>query len=395
MPTLDWEDIQEISVDQARQAILDQLAVAGFKATSFQRFSVPLALIEIGALMWNSASKIAVAVKSAVFVPTSTGEALTRLSESHYDNERESATNATRLVTLACSATEGPHTLNVGDVVISDANDITFRNVEGNSVTYPVVLASGGTQQLLFEAEVAGASGNVPDDTVTTLVTTYAGVTVSTEELDTEAVDEESDDRLRTRDISKWALLSQYELIDDAVVALALGASPSITTVRVHSDNPRGPGTFDVYISGDVQSSSEDDVEAAQAAIAPLVFGQEDTVQVYAAEELELDLIGTVYYAPTIGAAAARAAVEAALDAYLLTIPLGGFDYSPGPSDEVPKNDIEAVIRSAQASGVPVVRTLVLNDLDGLDTDGNLSVGNFRKVVRGNWNTLTFVPTTR
>lgn len=387
MAILNWEDVEEISVDEAKRLIIDRLQLAGFKATSWQRFSIPLTLVEIGALLWHEASKNAVFFKGLVFNSTSQGEGLTRLSASHYDNEREGATNATRLVTLSCASGEGPHTIDVGEVVISDDDGITFRNVEGNSITYPVVLASGGTQTLLFEAEEAGTGGNVPDDTVTTLVTTLAGVTITSDTLDTEGVDEEDDDRLRERNQTKWALLTGHEVIDDAVKAIVLNASASIASVKVHSDNPRGAGTFDIYISGTEQTSSQDDVDAAQEAINPYVFG-DSTALVIAAEEVELDLIGNVYFVPSVGESAARQAVEDALEEYLLAIPLGGVDYSPGPSGVVPLNDIEATIKGAEASGERCVRTVTLSV-----PSSNFPVGNFRKVVRGDWSALTFTPT--
>ncbi len=394
MPTLNWEDVVEVSIDDARQSIVEQLQAAGFKATSWQEFSVPLALVEIGALLWNRGSQIAVFFKTSVFSPTSSGESLTRLTASHYAREREPAIEAQRMVTLTCEAGEGPHNVGVGEIVITDDEDHTFRNVEGGDVTYPLVIASGATtDRLLFEAEEAGEAWNVADNTVTTLVTTFSGVTVETDETERDGVDEESDERVQERNETQWALLTGFELIDDAVKAIVLRASPSIAIAAVHSDNPRGAGTFDVYISGEVNTASEDDVDLAQTLIDRYVFGS-STVLVIAAEEVELDLVGTVYFVPSVGETAARQAVEDALDEYLITIPLGGFDYSPGPDDAIPKEDIEDIIKSAQASGADCVRALDLDPFTAVDAEGNFPVGNFRKVVRGNWAGLTFTPVT-
>lgn len=394
MPTLNWDDIEEVPTDDAEDALVEELNTAGYQGTAWQPFSMGPTLVKIGAVIWNYVSTVAVALKNAPFNQTATGTALSNLSYSHYKNTREPATAATRLITLECEADEGPHTLDVGEVVVSDADGITFRLVEGNSVTFPVVLASGGTQQLLFEAEEAGVVGNVPDGDVDTIVTTLAGVTITDDELDTEGVDEEADERLQERNATKWATRNPLELIDDHVVNLALSASPSIAQARVHSENPRGAGTFDVYISGTVQTSSQDDVDAAQELIEGQVFGNDETVQVYAAEELELDLSGTVYYVSTVGATTARAAVESALEDYLLTIPLGGFDLEPALSQAVPREDIEEVIKTALASGARCVKAIDLDEFDNDDANGNLLVGNFRKVVRGDWSTLTFTPVT-
>jgi hypothetical protein len=393
MATLNWDDIREVSTEEAEESLLETLQTAGFKATSWQPFSMGLTLVKIGAVVWHEGSKIAVAFKNAVFNSTSSGTALTLFSDSHYDNQREDAVAATRLTTLTCETGEGPHTIDVGEVVVSDDNGITFRNVEGNSVSYPFVLGSGTSQQFLFEAEEAGEVGNVPDGDVTTIVTTLTGVTITDDELDTEGVDEEADTRLQERNATKWPTLNPLELIDDHVVNWVLGASPTIAVARVNSNNPRGAGTFDVYISGLVQSSSDDDVEAAQTILDRKVFGQQ-TALVIAAEEVELSLSGEVFYVSSVGATAARQAVEDALDAYLLTIPLGGFDYAPGLTEAVPVEDIEEVIKTALASGARCVKAVDLDPFDPSDGAGNFPVGNFRKVVRGNWNSLTFTPVT-
>jgi len=350
-----WSDVVEISAAQAKQRLLELLDDAGFAATSWQEGSIVMTLVEMNAETESRLSKISVLYKNAFQSASATGEALTRTSSGFFKNDREDAIASQHLVTLSCLPTAGPHTINLSDLTLSHPDGHTFRNIEGNSIVYPVVLASGGTQTLLFECEVDGAQSNIGNaltaDAVTlTLDTTLAGVSITTHTLYLAGVDEESDDRLDDRNSSKWALLAEGELIDDAVEGLALRASASIIHVKVDSSNPRGAGTFDVYIAGLDATASDDDVVKAQVAIENRFFGRNDTnpaCRVKKSPTVDVALSGTVYYTGTASQASVQAAVEAALLEFIRATPSGGYDYSPGPSGIIPKNDLESVIREA------------------------------------------------
>lgn len=392
MAILNWSDIVEVSTDEAKQDLLDLLDSLGFAATSWQEGSLALLAVEMSALIWSRVSSVAVTVRDNMHVPTAFGEGLTRLSRSHYDNEREKAVATRRLITLACAAGQGPHVIDVGDIVVSDDTGQTFRNVEGNGVVYPVNLSSGGGPiTFRFEAEIAGSAGNVANGEVNQLVTTLAGVTVTADVIEREGVDQESDPRLRQRNTSKWALLTELELIDDAVENIVLNASPTIAVVRIDSQNPRGAGTVNVWIAGALTTASVDDVNAAQGELNKRAFGPQPpdplaAFLVQSAPPAPLDITGTVYYSGAAPKQAVQQAIEDALLDFLETIPLGGFDYAPGPANVVPINDIEAVIKSAKVGGVQPVKTVVLEL-----PSGNFAVPSFAKVTQGTW-LLSLVP---
>lgn len=320
---------------------------------------------------------------------TSSGDGLHRFSKSHYDNTVEAAVTAQRIITLACVATEGPHPIALGAVVIAEPNGRTYRNVEGNGVVYPATLASGGTLSPLFEAEVAGEAANVAPDTVTLMQTTFAGVTVTADAVFRLGIDQESDPRLKLRNTSKWSNLS-IELIRDGVIAIALKARPAVTLVDVDDQNPRGAGTFDVYIAGPNATAGPSDIAAVQTALVKRFFGS-DRVRTYPAPEVFLHLTGTVYYDSKFALADVKKAVEdpeiGSVPLFLREVPLGGFNFSPGPSHIVPKNDIEAVIKDdTKINDQEVVRTVVLSV-----PSGDLSVVSFGKVIKGTWS-LTYTP---
>lgn len=383
MPTLNWADVVEVTHDEAKQSKLDQLDAAGYTATSWQEGDPALAHVELSAEIDVQVSKLAVFMKESALVTTATGEALTRLSKSHYDNDRAGAVAAQRRVTLSCAAGSGPHTFDASDLVIAHSEGPTYRLIDNGDpgVVFPVTLASGGSQpDLIFEAEIAGAAGNEPDNTVTQLVTTLAGVTVSSDLVEREGSDSETDAVLKVRDTTKWALLTQYELIDDAVINICLTATNAVTGVAVNSQNPRGAGTFDVYMAGELETASAGDITLAQDAIDRRVFGSSATPKtciVNPAPEVDLNLVGTVYYKGSYEPDEVETATLLALEEYVKLIPLGGFDYYPGPSNVVPINDVEAEIRAAAISGQVVEKTVVLT------SPSDLSVTSYGKVVLG------------
>ncbi len=383
MATLNWADVVEVSHDEAKQSLLDQLDAVGFTATSWQEGDAALALVELTAEVWHQLSKVAVFVKNSMLNSTAEGEALTRFSASHYDNARTGATAARRRVTLTCASTAGPHTFDASDLVISHPDGPTYRLIDTGDpgVVFPITLASGGSQaDLIFEAEVAGSAANKPEDTVKSLVTTLAGVTVASDLIESSGADQEADEVLRTRNTTKWALLTEYELIDDAVINICLTATQFVTGVAVDSQNPRGAGTFNVYMAGELETAEASDIAAAQDALDRRVFGSTatpPTALVIGAPEVGLNLAGTVYYKGSYEPADVSTAVLAALENYVKLIPLGGYDFYPGPSNVVPINDVEAEIRAAAIGGQVVEKTVVLT------APSDLSVTSFGKVVLG------------
>ncbi len=383
MSTLNWSDVVEVTHDEAKQTKLELLDAAGYTATSWQEGDPGLAHVELSAEVDVQASKVAVFLKEAGLNETATGEALTRFSRSHYDNERTGSVAAQRRVTLACASTAGPHTFSASDLVLAHPDGPTYRLIDNGDpgVVFPVTLTSGGSKaNLIFEAEVPGAASNKPDNTVRQLVTTLAGVTVTSDVSERDGVDVEQDAVLRVRNRTKWALLTQFELIDDAVINICLNATQSVTGVIVDSQNPRGAGTFDVYMAEEFGTASAGDIALAQSAIDSRVFGSSATPKtciVYGSTEVPLSISGTVYYKGSYEPAEMEAATLAAIEAYVKLIPLGGFDFYPGPSNVVPINDVEAEIRSVEIGGQLVSKTVSLN------SPADLNVAAFGKVTVG------------
>lgn len=393
MAPLLYGDVVVISFDDALQATLLDLQTLGFTATAWQPFSTPALYCNLTALFRSAVSEYAVFFKEIFIVETSYGEGLTREVRSFYAITRNPAVEAQLAIELSCGASNGPYTINIGALTFVHPNGSTYRNVAGLSVTYPATLATGGTLTLLCEAEIGGtkanvANANVEADVTVALQTTLAGVKVISHVLERSGLDEEDDVRLTERAQLKWSRnLPKLGLIDDGIKASALEAAPAVTSVEVDSTNPRGPATFNVWIAGLDATASDDDVVKVQTAIDVQTMGRNaltKTCMVYKAPTETLDVSGLVFFSGT-SVAIVQQAVEAALLDFVRKTPLGGFKYYPGPTNVVPKNDIESVIRTAVQSVASQNTTVVLTE-----PASDFSVALHQKVLRGDWSGLVY-----
>lgn len=380
-----------ITEDEALGTLLGYLTDVGFNATSWQEGSLQRLFIRVFAIVYSDLTSLVAALADFSYNETSTGDALTAFSASHYDNTRSKAVAAVGSIKLTNNGAV-PYTISAGAVVVAyvelDGTQRSFRNSTGGSLA-----AGGGTLTLTWVAETAGAASNIPNNSILVLLTPLAGVTASNPPIagtsswmSTAGVDQESDALIRTRNRTKWATLS-VESIKETTINVALSASPTITRVAVDDANPRGAGTVDVYIAGATTTSGSSDVAAAQTALAKRFFGS-DRVRTYAAASYAVDLVGTVYYDPRYTAVSIQAAVETALLAFVSSAPIGGFDYTPGPSHIVAKNDIENAVKNAAINGQSVVRTVTLST-----PAGDITIPSFGVAVRGTW-LLSYVPVT-
>lgn len=392
MATLGWNDVIEVSHDDAKQSLLLYLKDLGYTATTWQPFAMALVTVELGAELRKQISQYSVFFKNAFMAETASGEALTRTARSFYNTIRNSAVATQLLVTLVCDATNGPHPIDVGELTFGHSNGSTYRNVDGNEITYPATLATSGTIQLLVESETAGILANIADSTSASdvtleLQTTLSGVTITAHALERSGLEEESDARLTERCQLRWSRnVPRLGLIDDGVRAIALETAPAVISVAVDSTNPRGQGTFDVWLAGLDATASAEDVNSVQLALDAQTFGRTNTPKtclVRQSPELELDLAGVIYFSGAL-VGVVRTVTENAILEYLRSINPGGLNFYPGPQGVVPINDIEHEIRQAVKSAANNVTVVLTNP------PGNLLVPAFGKVVRGDWSGLVY-----
>jgi hypothetical protein len=399
---LGFDQVVAVSLDDARDELLEILEDVGFPAGSWQVNSIPWGLVTIGALIWSKGTEYAVELKESGFSETAKGTALTRLAQSNYLNTRRKAAPEIHLVTLACAAGEGPHTIDVGGFSAKNSNGYVFTNVadtitQGGALypkSYPVNLASGRTIQLLLAAETEGEAAFTEPGELSTIVTTLSGVTLTANERLINGRDLESNESLRKRNSLKWALLS-FGLMDDTIEALAREAAPSLDRIFIQSTNPRGPGTVNVYITSTQGNVGSEEKLAAYTAIHRRIMHDPDERSI--TEKLldpidgtallltdapteDLDFVADVYLRPGFNwARDVLPAIETKLEAWRRTIPLGGFAY-PEPGKIVAINEIEHVIRGTKLGTLEPVLAVKLQS----PTD-DVRVADYTHMTRGTW----------
>ena len=221
---------------------------------------------------------------------------------------------------------DGPHTIEVGDIVVADSvTGVTFRN-QSDSGTLP----QGGTLDLLVECEQVGVIGNSPNGRVTVLKTTIAGVEVNNQPvsgswLDRQGRDREADPELRRRNQLKWSTLSPNAPAA-AYEWFALNARDTngdlVGITKVDVSQPDGLGAFYVYIANAELTATTQQVTDVQAWIDDRRNPTADPTVVAASE---------VTVSPTVSVTALRGTtstltsnVQEVVADYINGLPIGG-----------------------------------------------------------------------
>ncbi len=244
----------------------------------------------------------------------SSGEWLTEVLRSQYDEERTPAVFTIGECVLE-DAGGGPHTITAGQVRVATAAGIEFTAT--SSGTLPL----NGTLTVTVTANSPGSAWNVPNETITRLVTAFPTVTVSNPEIGTTGTwitqlgaDLESDDAATDRAPLKWSTLSTGSP-DDAYKFWAL-SWPGVTRASVDSRQPDGPNTLRVYVDN---AAVIGPLAADLSARAP----SGTRVTTLAATTTVIAVPGVVTVASAFRATA-QAEVEAAIAALALEVDIGG-----------------------------------------------------------------------
>lgn len=330
-------DLQtELTLDGVRSQLLTLLSEEGFPIEAWQETGNARILVEAySALLVEQSRSIALLARMP-FLDTAEGQFLDALVHSHYELTRFAAITTVLPVVLDNTGLT-TYPLAIGAMVLRAANGQTYSNIAA------ATLAAGIETTVSFRADLPGSAGNIPAQTLEQ-VTPFAGVVATFDgTLTSLGSDAESDASLRARAKAQWGTL-RIERASDGVLALAHGAAPAVTQVVVDSDAPRGPGTVDVYLAGEGASAGSGDVTAVQAALDAAFFGNvvgatDPLVKAIAAPTVDLDVTATCYVRG-IDASSAQTDLETALGAFIESVPIGGFDLSPGPTHIVQRGQL-------------------------------------------------------
>lgn len=122
-----------ISVDEAEEALLGVLQLAGFPASSWQPFSLGRTLVRGVAHVWSDTSELVSSMAGSGFLGLASGVWLTALAESVYDEERVPAAATVGTLTLS-DAGGGPHVIAVEQLRTMNDTKLYYENVDRKSV---------------------------------------------------------------------------------------------------------------------------------------------------------------------------------------------------------------------------------------------------------------------
>lgn len=325
-----------LTIDAVRAQLLTLLSEEGFPVEAWQETGNARILVEAYSALLVEQSKSIAELAKQPYLDTAEGQYLDSLVLSHYELARFAAIASVFAVSLQNQGST-TYPLAIGGMVLRASNGQTFSNVATSTLT------AGTTQNVQFRADVPGAAGNIPAQ-VLELVTPFAGVVATfLGAFVSLGSDAESDASLRARAKAQWALL-RIERASDGVLALARGAAPAVTAVVTDSDAPRGPGTVDIYLAGENATAGSGDVTAVQTALDAAFFGNvagatDPLVKAIAAPTVALAVTATCYVRG-IDATTAQVDLETALTDFVDSIPIGGFDLSPGPTHIVQRGQL-------------------------------------------------------
>lgn len=328
-------DLQKpLTRESVRAVLLELLGCLGFPVDSWQDEGNARSLVEMAAALGAEQSKPVAALARMAVITSAEADYLDAVVKSYYDETRAAAV-ATVLPVRFVKPAAGSTTFAAGKITVQASNGRTLHNA--NSVT----INQGTTDGQSFVADLAGSLGNVGAQQFV-LVTPIAGVTAFFDgTLTTAGADAESDGALRSRAIAKWGAL-RVEKVQLGLESLARNAAPNVLLVAVDDDNPRGPGTVDVYLAGEDSTAGSGDVATVQAALDGALFGTGSSVAAglaIAAPTTTQNVAATVYIRGRT-AAAVSTDLAAAWTAFVRSIPLGGFDLTPGPTNALLKGQI-------------------------------------------------------
>jgi uncharacterized phage protein gp47/JayE len=371
---LSLSDLQEpVSKESVRTTIFQVLAALDFPVDAWQDEGAARSFVEVQAHIAAIQSQSVAQIARMVFLATAEGGFLDALVQSHFDLTRNEAV-ASRFDVAMVNSGAATHPVTPGSVLLRATNGQMFQSNESATIS------ANSTTVVEFVAQIPGEDGNVQSQLLE-LVTPLAGVVANYDGLLIEAgADLESDSKLRERALAQWGLL-RIEKIDLGLIALARGAAAGVHGVSIDSDNPRGPGTVDVYLSSQNGTIGGGDLAAVQLVLDAALFGTgtDEVAGLAVAAPLQtLDLSANVYIRGALPDEV-RSRLQDAWDAFVEEVPLGGFDLSPGPVNVIQRTQIvPELIRRAYPDGAsPIVA------IDVLDPTADVDVTEHAKVVTG------------
>lgn len=319
--------ITPITKEEVLEKLVAFLRLGGFPVASWQAFSLPRLFADVFSEYLADLGVSISNIVKGLHVKTSTSDWLDELTENQYGDKRIAAVSTLGLVTFTDTAGVGPVTKNPEEVWFSLAGK---RYVNTASFTVPL---NGSISKIACRAESAGASWNVPLNSVGLLVTSIPGIAVSNPDpgagyngtwITTQGADAEADSDLQTRNQNKWG--TEGTAANEAAYDywIPKGSAEVKRWVAI-GDQPGGAVSVRLAgLSGAVSSAA---VSAVRNTLLRNARGLTTYLTVESASNVTLSIVGSIFLFPDADATTVLENVAVALAALCQTIDIGGTIY--------------------------------------------------------------------
>jgi|SRR5215831_1454102 len=342
-----------LSRQEVEASVYNVLATLGVNTTSWKPGAVVRTMIVGMSSVFAAYTELMALIARSGFLALSSGEWLTLVASYVYGIERRDATFASGTLTLTNSG-GGLYILDIGDLIVRNINSgATYRN------TAAVTISPSSTTTTGIAATEPGSNSSAAAGEIAALVTTLLGVSCNNTAAIT-GIDQEPDATLRQRCTEMLGSLSPMGPWDAYTSALRNATDPTgrnLDITRV-SLVPDGFGKIDIYCATSTGTLPTTDVPYADAAVQQNAAPQAITAIIHPAVEHIIAVTCTVYAYNTSGMTAAEmtAAIQDAVEAFIIAQPIGGNVVTP-PTGYVYLDGI----RSAVASVAPEIFHVVIS----------------------------------
>lgn len=300
-------------------------------------------MLQLNAKTYVFGQNLAATMTANAIEKSASGDFLTEISDSFFNNQRIGATTTIGKVALFFS-TASPYVFAPGGMLIdfvgSDAVQYTLSNQ--SQITH-LAADVGEVQYVYFVAQdpgagptniLVGTSGSVQGASgIQALI--RADSTLIDSWMATKGTDEESDQSLHVRNETKWSLLSVAETPADRIRnSVASASNGAVFDTYVNANNPRGPGTVDIYCASADAPATVPQLNAISGTIQALFMNGGQLQGGYPRINLlpaQSTTFGTgsntscpIYYTQNVTLTNLKTAVHAAADAWIESVPVGG-----------------------------------------------------------------------
>lgn len=310
-----------ITVDEWRTSIYDVMARVGTNTTSWKPGAVVRTIVTAVAIMLAALSVLSAFIAKGGFLELATGAWLTLLAKYQYGVERQEATFATGQVTIT-NGGGGVFDFDPEDlIVLNPTTHKTYKNVSA----FHLGAGPGATITIDIISTESGTDSNSNPGAITEFETPYLGLTV-TNTAAAVGLDEEADAPLRVRCIEKIYTLAfgsrESYSYWGKTIKRENGEVIGVTRTRVSDGSIYGH--VDVTVATATGVVPPADLTRIDSELRRIALPAGATLTTQSATAHAVAVTCEVWVSSTMTQVEAQAAIEAAVNSFISSQPIGG-----------------------------------------------------------------------